>query len=278
MGYETDRLIYFFSEGGFCMSDFYRLTGVKKSYVKKNEVFHVLDDISFDLKPKEFITIMGNSGCGKSTLIKIMEGIEPCDAGEITLEGVRTGTKPSKAMQRKFGVMFQSDNLLDWKTVYLNVRLPLDVFGMKKELDVETRVMDALTLVGLENYKDCLPSELSGGMRQRAAIARALVTNPDILMLDQPFGALDAITRKVLNEKLLTIWRQTQKTCVMVTNSVYEALYLGNRVLILSDAPAKIVEEIEVPLSYEERLDNIGLNPVYLKLRERLNRIVRSLH
>ncbi len=259
------------------MSDFYRLTGIKKSYMNKGEALHVLDGIDLELKPKEFICIMGNSGCGKSTLIKIMEGIEHSDEGEIILDGRAMPKNTEKGIQRKFGIMFQNDNLLDWKTAYQNVRLPLEVFGMTKNGRDEERVMEMLTLVGLQDYRDCLPIELSGGMRQRTAIARALVVSPEFLMLDQPFGALDAITRKALNEELLKIWHKTQKTCVMITNSVNEALYLGGRILIMSNSPSKIVEEIEVPLSFEERITDIGLNPTYLKLRSRLNHIVRTL-
>ena len=134
-----------------------------------------------------------------------------------------------------------------------------------------------LDLVGLSDFKDCLPHELSGGMRQRAAIARALVTNPDMLMLDQPFGALDAITRRMLNVELLKIWKETQKTCVMITNNVNEALYLGQRIFVLSNSPARIVREIHVPFSYEERNDELALNTKYLKLRSELDQLVRSL-
>lgn len=261
------------------MLDFYKLSGISKSYETKDGLLEVLGGIDLEVREKEFICIMGNSGCGKSTLIKIMEGIESYNKGELVLEGqpFKKG-KSSKEIQKKFGIVFQSDNLLEWQNTYKNVELPLKVFGMKKNIDTDKRVMDMLKLVGLQEYKECLPKELSGGMRQRASIARALVTDPDFLMLDQPFGALDAITRKTLNEELLKIWHTTQKTCVMITNNVNEALYLGNRVLVMSNSPAKIIEEIEVPLSYEERTHDIGLNAVYLELRAHLNQIVRSIN
>lgn len=220
---------------------------------------------------------MGNSGCGKSTLIKIMEGILPGDEGSILFDGATPGSQVSKEMQRKFGIVFQSDNLLEWLSVYKNVELPLRVFGKKNKNENRKKVMDALTLVGLQDYSDCLPRELSGGMRQRTSIARALVSDPAMLMLDQPFGALDAITRKALNAELLRIWHTTQKTCVMITNNENEALLLGGRVLVMSNPPAKIIHEINVPLTYEERISGIALNPAYLKLRAELASIVRSL-
>lgn len=260
------------------MEDFYKLEGIRKSFATKNGICDVLGGIDLEIRPKEFVCIMGNSGCGKSTLIKIMEGIQPYDAGTYVFEGEAfPNGRASKAVQKKFGIVFQSDNLLEWQSTYKNVELPLRVFGMKKQGDADRRIMEMLALVGLQDYKECLPRELSGGMRQRASIARALVTDPDFLMLDQPFGALDAITRKTLNEELLKIWNATQKTCVMITNSVNEALYLGNRVLVMSNLPAKIVKSIEVPLTFEERIHDIGLNPVYLKLRTELNHIVRSI-
>lgn len=261
------------------MADFYRLTGVGKSYHTKDGPHQVLGGIDLEIREKEFICIMGNSGCGKSTLIKIMEGLEPFDTGEFVLQGKAfPNGKSTKEIQKKFGIVFQSDNLLDWQSTYQNVELPLRVFGMGKSMDADRRIMEMLTLVGLQDYKECLPKELSGGMRQRASIARALVTDPDFLMLDQPFGALDAITRKTLNEELLKIWHATQKTCVMITNNVNEALYLGTRVLLLSNSPAKIIREINVPLTFEERTGDISLNPVYLDLRAQLNQIVRAIN
>jgi NitT/TauT family transport system ATP-binding protein len=259
------------------MEEIYRLSGLKKSFHAGGETTHVLGGIDLSVKRGEFVCIMGSSGSGKSTLIKIMEGILPGDEGTIVFDGVTPGKKPSKEMQRKFGIVFQGDNLLEWLSVLKNVELPLRVFGRRDKEQNRRKVMDALTLVGLQDYWECLPRELSGGMRQRTAIARALVTDPDMLMLDQPFGALDAITRKVLNFELLRIWHQTGKTCVMITNNENEALFLGGRVLVLGNKPARIIHEMDVPLSYEERARDIAINPTYLKLRAELAKIVRSL-
>lgn len=259
------------------MSDYFRITGIKKSFNTREGELDVLGGIDLTVQEKEFVCIMGTSGCGKSTLMRIMEGIESPDEGQVTLEGEPLPAKPDKKFQKRFGIVYQSDNLLDWRTVYKNVELPLSVFDMKKKINSKKKIIEVLELVGLADFKNCLPKELSGGMKQRAAIARALVTNPDLLMLDQPFGALDAITRKMLNVELLKIWKETQKTCIMITNNVNEALYLGQRILILSNSPAKIIKEIKVPFSYDERNGDFALNEEYLKLRSELNHIVRSL-
>ena len=259
------------------MSDYFRISGVTKSFQTREGLLEVLGGIDFTASEKEFICIMGTSGCGKSTLMRIMEGIEQPDEGSVILEGQPLPKKPSKRFQKKFGIVFQSDNLLDWKSVYKNVEAPLSIYKMKGSMNAKKRIMEVLDLVGLSDFKDCLPHELSGGMRQRAAIARALVTNPDMLMLDQPFGPLDANTRRMLHVELLKIWKETQKTCVMITNNVNEALYLGQRIFVLSNSPARIVREIHVPFSYEERNDELALNTEYLKLRSELDQLVRSL-
>lgn len=259
------------------MPEYLKAAGITKEFPTKNGKLQVLGGINLEVKPEEFICIMGNSGCGKSTLIRILEGIEHADRGQVILNGQPLPQKTSKEVQKNFGIVFQSDNLLDWKTVYQNVELPIVTFHLKKEMNAEKRIMEMLELVGLSDFAQCLPHELSGGMRQRAAIARALVTDPGILMLDQPFGALDAITRKMLNYELLKIQHNTRKTCVMITNNVNEALLLGQRVLVMSNSPAKIVHEIEVPFSYEEKMGDLTMNGKYLKLRKELNEIVRSL-
>ena len=254
-----------------------QISHVAKTFTSGNVRKEILGDIDFCIRNREFVCIMGSSGCGKSTLIRIMEGIEYPDSGSVIINGRQLPPSPEKAIQRDIGIVFQNDNLLDWKNTYKNVELPLEVFDMKNEINVRDRVMYVLGLVGLEKFTDCLLHELSGGMRQRCAIARALVSDPPYLMFDQPFGALDAITRKILNVELLKLWAKTKKTCVMITNSVNEALYLGNRILFMSPSPSKIVEEIDVPFSYEERIQGLDVNPEYLDLRSKLNHIVRNV-
>ncbi len=250
---------------------------IGKSFDTNKGIKKVLDDISIDVDEHEFVCIMGPSGCGKSTLIRIMEGIESPDTGQVLLENVPLPKRPEKSIQKNFGIVFQLDNLLEWKTVYKNTDLPLAAFHMKDKMNSQKRVMEMLQLVGLWDFKDCYPKELSGGMKQRAAIARAMVTDPKILMLDQPFGALDAITRRMLNVELLRIWNETKKTCVMITNNVEEAMYLGQRVIVLSKSPAKIVEEIKIPFSYEEKTGDVTENKEYLSIRGKLQGLIRSL-
>ena len=166
---------------------------------------------------------------------------------------------------------------MEWRSVYDNVRLPLEVFGLKRNPDYADNVMKALELVGLQDYKSCYPKELSGGMRQRAGIARALVHNPSMLLLDQPFGALDAITRKTLNQELLNIWERTQSTMVMVTNNVNEALTLATRVIVLSPAPATIIGEFSVPFTLEERRESLIEHPQFITLRAQINNLIHNL-
>lgn len=259
------------------MENYFKATGIKKSFCARGETKQVLGQITLEAYPEELICIMGNSGCGKSTLIRILEGIETADEGQVILKGCPLPKKTSKSVQKNFGIVFQSDNLLDWKTVYENVKLPVSAFKLKGQMNSKLEIMKKLQLVGLEEFSDCYPHELSGGMRQRAAIARALVTNPEILMLDQPFGALDAITRKMLNYELLKIQHNTKTTCVMITNNVNEALLLGHRVLVMSNSPSEIICEMKVPFSYEERMGDVSTNKEYLQLRKELNEIIRNL-
>ena len=256
--------------------NFLQVSHIGKSFNTKKCSLEILRDIHFSVKEKEFVCIMGPSGCGKSTLAGIIEGIEHSDTGSIFLGGGKKPERATKQIQKKIGIVFQQSNLLEWKTTYKNVELPLSVFHMGNGIDRKRAVSGALELVGLLEFKDCWPHELSGGMQQRAAIARALVTNPDFLVLDQPFGALDAITRKMLNVELLRIWYQTQKTCIMITNNVNEALYLSSRIIFMSQSPSSIVKEVKVPFTYEEKAAGIDLNPEYLRLRSELNRFVRS--
>jgi len=258
--------------------NFLQIAHIEKSFTKKKCSLEVLRDIHFSVREKEFVCIMGPSGCGKSTLAGIIEGIEHPDKGSIFLEDGKIPEKTTKKVQKRFGIVFQQSNLLEWKTTYKNVELPLSVFRIGNGNVRSRKVSEALELVGLLEYRDCWPHELSGGMQQRAAIARALVSDPDFLILDQPFGALDAITRKMLNVELLRIWHETQKTCIMITNNVNEALYLSNRILFMSDSPSSIVKEVKVPFTYEDKAAGIELNPDYLELRAELNRFVRSIN
>lgn len=242
---------------------------------KDGNYIEVLKDISMDIEEKEFIVILGNSGCGKSTFLKILGGIDSATGGSMELHGKDIGREIPREELRKFGFVFQSNNLLPWRTAEGNLRFNLNTMKLKGP-EWDKRVDEMLDIVGLLDYKKVYPHELSGGMRQRVGIARALVHDPDILILDQPLGALDAITRKMLSYEILNIWKKTQKTVVMVTNNVDEAILLANRIFVFSNKPAVITHEIRVDIPLEHRNHEIANDKRFNELREQINEIVRA--
>jgi len=242
---------------------------------KKSKPIEVLRDISIEVDEREFIVILGISGCGKSTFLKILAGIETASTGEIVIDGRNQGRQVSRAELRNFGYVFQNNNLLQWRSAEGNLRFVLEVMK-RRGPEWDKRVDEMLHIVGLQDYSKIYPHELSGGMRQRVGIARAMVHDPQILIFDQPLGALDAITRKMLSYEILNIWKKTQKTIVMVTNNVDEALLLANRVFVFSPLPGTIVREIPVDIPYEERTLTINQNARFQELRKEINALIRS--
>ena len=234
-----------------------------------------VNGISMDIAEREMVVILGPTGCGKSTFMKILGGIQPADSGEIILDGASCGCEVPRALLRKFGFVFQGDNLLQWRTAEGNLKFNLETMHLKGP-EWSRRVDEMLEIVGLSDYRRVYPHELSGGMKQRVGIARALVHNPEILLMDQPFGALDAITRRMLTFELLNIWRETQKAIVVVTNNVDEALLLGSRVFVFSQLPATIRYQMDVDIPYEERTPEVISAQRFLELRAQLNDMVRS--
>ena len=200
-----------------------------------------ISDASIAINDKEFVCLLGPSGCGKSTWLRIVAGLESATAGKVLYKGAPV-TGPGKER----GMVFQEYSLLPWRTVADNVALGPEFAGMESKRRREL-AMDYLARVGLEKFADAKPHELSGGMRQRAAIARALANNPEVLLMDEPFGALDAHTRVLLQRELLRIWEQDRKTVVFVTHSVDEALYLADRIVVMTAHPGRVLEEIDVP-------------------------------
>lgn len=242
----------------------------------KSDNREIIHNLELKIKTGDFVCIMGPTGCGKSTLLKIIAGLIKVEDGIYAYDGEMITTSIPKNKLKNVGIAYQSDSLCEWLTAEKNIRLPISVFGLKNEFDVSERVERMINLVGLKNYRDCYPHEMSGGMRQRCAFARALVHNPDVLLLDQPFGALDAITRKALGAELLKMWHEENKTVVMITNNVSEALMLANKVVVLSNAPATVVKEIKVNIPYEDRFKNLMENEEFNVLSEKLGLLVRA--
>ncbi len=202
----------------------------------------VLDSVTFDAGPGDFVALLGPSGCGKSTLLRIIAGLVPADTGRVEVLG-RAQTEPSPEVS----VVFQTANLLPWLTVEANIRLAAQIQKMDRA-EIRRRVDAVLPVLRLETFRKSYPHQLSGGMRQRAAIGQALILQPQVLLLDEPFGALDALTRDRLNVELLRIWQKIEKTVVLVTHSIPEAVFLADRVLVMSDRPGTIMEEVRIDL------------------------------
>jgi NitT/TauT family transport system ATP-binding protein len=210
-----------------------------------------LGPISFDIAPGEFTCLLGPSGCGKTTLIRVFAGLQAPTQGEACLSG-ETITGPSP----RVGLMFQSANLLPWRTVIDNVALPLELAGVPKSNRYQTAA-DLIPVLGLEGFETTYPGELSGGMAQRVALGRILVQNPDVLLLDEPLGALDAMTREKVGLDLLRMWSQNRQTVIMVTHDINEAVLLSDRVLVMSQRPGRIVADIPVYLPRPRNLEQI---------------------
>lgn len=213
-----------------------------KQYVTSQGYLSAVEDVSFDVAPGEFLCVVGPSGCGKSTLLRLLSGLLSPDRGQVCLHG-----QPLQGPCHEIGLVFQKANLMPWRTVLDNVMLPLQVQHVAAS-KARKRAVRALELVGLIEFADSYPRELSGGMEQRVAIARALTHEPEILLLDEPFGALDALTRERLNVELMRVWEVSRKTVVMVTHNIREAIFLADRVLVLSQRPGRVAAVIPVTL------------------------------
>lgn len=209
---------------------------------KGGEAVTALQNVNLDIKKGEFISLLGPSGCGKTTLLRCIADLQKPTSGQITIEGK---TPHEIRLEKKFGIVFQSPVLYEWRTVRRNVCLPMELMGMTKK-DRTARVTKMLDLVGLTEFGQKYPHELSGGMQQRVGIARALAIRPQILLMDEPFSALDEFTKEKLHEDLLRIWRKTNKTVVFVTHNIQEAVYLSDRVVVLSPHPGRISDVIDI--------------------------------
>lgn len=229
-----------------------------------------LEQISFRIRPRQFVCLVGPSGSGKSTLLRILAGLLSPSRGEVIYHG-----QPLDGPRKGMGIMFQDANLMPWRTVIQNITLPLEVNGISRDQAAD-QARELIELVGLTGFEHYFPRDLSGGMAQRVSIARALVHDPDLLLLDEPFGALDALTRERMGTELLRIWRAHRKTVLMVTHDISEAVFLADRVLVISPLPGKLRLNLAVPIP-RPRQDRHRYTPGFVNLTKKIHHALQEM-
>ncbi|MBJ7220302.1 MULTISPECIES: ABC transporter ATP-binding protein [unclassified Brenneria] len=243
---------------------------VSLTFPSRSERLTVLDDVSLQVNRGEFVVLLGPSGCGKSTILNLIAGFENPSRGQVLCAGQPvSGPGPSR------GMVFQQANLFPWLTVLDNVTFGPRMQGADKK-QVQREAADYLALVGLEGFHQHYPWQLSGGMKQRVALARAWLPQPEVLLMDEPFGALDAQTRLMMQELLLSAWQKTGTTLLFVTHDVEEALFLADRVLVMSARPGRIAEEIRLPFGRERNIETLAQHPEYAELKRHVLHRVRE--
>ena len=243
----------------------FRLKHVSMNFPEEEGELEALEDINISVAPQEFVSVLGPSGSGKSTLLRLLSGLLQPTSGEIEY--------PEKT-QPSVGLVFQQANLMPWRDVWANISLPLELWKVEKE-DITQRTQEMIELVGLQEFAHAFPATLSGGMAQRVAIARALIQDPDLLLLDEPFGALDAITRDRMGEELLRIWQSKRKTVVLVTHSISEALLLADRVLVLTRRPGTVCLDMQNNLP-RPRSAETRYQPQFMQLSRTLRESIQE--
>ncbi|WP_412049839.1 ABC transporter ATP-binding protein [Hoeflea sp. Naph1] len=234
---------------------------------------HALKDITFDIAEGEFVSLIGPSGCGKTTLLRVIADLEQPTGGTVTVNGM---TPEEARLARAYGYVFQQAALFPWRTIKNNIALPLEVMGLDRATR-DARIAANMELVNLTGFEQKFPWQLSGGMQQRASIARALAVEPHMLLMDEPFGALDEIVRDHLNEQLLKLWAKTKKTVVFVTHSIPEAVFLSTKIVVMSPRPGRIHEIIDCNLGDDRPLD-IRETPEFLEIAHRVREGLRAGH
>ncbi len=250
------------------MNPLVRLTGVAKRFPNGTLA---LDRVDLAIEQGSFVSLLGPSGCGKSTILRMIAGLVQPTSGRIDWPGLPEAARNSA--HPELGFVFQEPTLMPWASVADNIRLPLKVTGVAKA-DADARISEAIGMVGLDGFAHAFPRELSGGMKMRVSIARALVTRPKLLLMDEPFAALDEITRFKLNNDLLELWQRFGWTVIFVTHSVFESVYLSNRILVMSARPGRIVEDVAISAPYP-RDDRFRVSDTYGEL---CREVSRSLH
>ena len=230
---------------------FIRLKAVGKVYQTKNGAVQACSDVSLDIRESEFVAILGPSGCGKTTILKMVAGLVPHTSGSISIGGTQVD-RP----QTDVGIVFQEPVLLDWRDVLSNVLLQIEIRGLDRTR-YEPVARELLRSTGLSGFENKKPYELSGGMRQRVSICRALVHNPPLLLMDEPFGALDALTREQITNDIQRVWMESRKTAIHITHSIPEAVLLADRVVVMSARPGRIAEVLDIDLPRPRRLDHV---------------------
>lgn len=249
------------------------VSGLSLTFKTNDGPVHALSDVNFNIGAGDFVSFIGPSGCGKTTFLRVIADLEQPTGGDITVNGV----SPEEArLKRAYGYVFQAAGLYPWRTIGGNIRLPLEIMGISKAEQAD-RVSRVLELVELAGFEKKFPWQLSGGMQQRASIARALAFDADLLLMDEPFGALDEIVRDHLNEQLLALWRRTEKTICFVTHSIPEAVYLSTKIVVMSPRPGRIIDVIDSPLPKERPLD-IRESAKFLEVAARVREGLRAGH
>lgn len=247
------------------------LEGVGKTYRGRGAEVEALRDMRLDAPPGSFTALIGPSGCGKSTALRIALGLEPHDTGEVRIAGQPPAIATASGIT---GVAFQDAALLPWRSVRRNIALPLEVLGRDPRRS-QAKIAHLIELVGLTGYEDALPGQLSGGMRQRVSIARALITAPEVLFLDEPFGALDQIRRRQMNVELQRIWMESRATALLVTHGIDEAVFLADQVVVMHANPGRVVAVIEVPFP-RLRDESLFTHPEFHALTDRIARVLQG--
>ncbi|GGH30862.1 NitT/TauT family transport system ATP-binding protein [Cribrihabitans marinus] len=247
--------------------------GLDLTFQTNDGPVHALKDVSLTIGKGDFVSFIGPSGCGKTTFLRCIAGLETPTGGSLSVNGM---TPDEARRKRAYGYVFQAAGLYPWRTIAKNVKLPLEIMGFSRE-EQERRADRVLELVDLKGFGAKYPWQLSGGMQQRASIARALAFDAGILLMDEPFGALDEIVRDHLNEQLLALWARTEKTIGFVTHSIPEAVYLSTRIVVMSPRPGRITDVIESPLPKERPLD-IRDTPEFLDVAHRVREGLRAGH